>query len=70
MKSCDRCGISTTTMTCSYFNTQMICPKCDTLERNHPDFALAKKIENLHCLNGNLNFKGIGLPKELENELK
>ena len=54
-------------MTGSYFNTQMICTSCDTKERKHPDYDQAVRIETEQVLKGNLNYEGIGLPKELKN---
>ena len=55
-------------MTGSWFNTQMICLQCQKLETEHPLYEKAKKVENEHSLNGNYNFEGIGLPKDLENK--
>jgi len=45
----------------------MICTdECDKNERAHPGFAEARRIENEAVRAGNLNYPGIGLPKELE----
>ena len=67
MSKCDRCGKENTALTGSYFNTQMICTdECDKKERAHPGFAEARRIENEEVRKGNLNYEGIGLPKELE----
>ena len=44
----------------------MICTSCDTKERKHPDYERAVSVETEQVLKGNLNFEGIGLPKELK----
>jgi hypothetical protein len=49
---------------------QMICMACDAKERKHPSFDRAKRIELEQCLKGNLNFEGVGLPKDLKQEKK
>ena len=64
--TCDRCGRQAHTRKGSWFNTQMICGQCQQLEREHPLYEEAKRIENEQCFNGNFNFEGIGLPKDLE----
>lgn len=66
MRQCERCKHPTHTTTMSYFNTQMICTSCDTKERQHPEFERAQKIELQQCLQGNLNFEGVGLPEDLK----
>ena len=66
MRCCERCNKSTHTTTGSYFNTQMICTSCDTKERKHPDYDQAVRIEIEQVQKGNLNYEGIGLPKELK----
>ena len=50
----------------SFFNTEMICIACKDAERAHPDYEKAKQIELEQCLQGNLNFEGIGLPEDLK----
>lgn len=62
---CERCGKKTNTFKCSWFNTQNICPECQEKESKHPLFKEAKRVENEEVLKGNLNFEGIGLPKDL-----
>ena len=64
---CERCGRQATTLTGSWFNTQMICPQCDLLEHEHPLIEKAKKVEREALTNGDFNFVGIGLPKDLED---
>jgi hypothetical protein len=44
----------------------MICTSCDAKERKHPDYERAVRIETEQVLKGNLNYEGIGLPKELK----
>ena len=66
MRCCERCNKPTHTTTNSYFNTQMICMSCVSKEEKHPDYDRAKRIELEQCLKGNLNYEGIGLPKELK----
>ncbi len=66
MRRCERCTNPTHTTTGSYFNTQMICTSCDTKERKHPQYERAVRIETEQVLKGNLNYEGIGLPKELK----
>jgi len=62
---CDRCSQETKVITGSYFNTEMICMKCDEKERTHPDYETARNIEAGHVRQGNYNFQGIGKPKDL-----
>tara|TARA_Y100001970_G_C14017426_1_gene741686 strand:+ start:478 stop:612 length:135 start_codon:yes stop_codon:yes gene_type:complete len=44
----------------------MICLSCDAKERKHPQYDRAVRIETEHVLKGNLNYEGIGLPKDLK----
>ena len=62
---CERCKVSTLSFKMSFFNTQMICKKCQTVEEIHPEFADAKRKEVEECMNGNMNFEGVGLPNDL-----
>jgi len=66
MRACQRCHKPTHVTSMSYFNTQMICTSCDAKERKHPDYEKAKQVELEQCLKGNLNFEGVGLPKDLQ----
>ena len=63
--TCDRCKKEASTLKGSYFNLDMICLKCDSKERTHSMFEMAKKIENEQVKQGNYNFEGIGLPNDL-----
>lgn len=66
---CDRCKKEADRLTGSFFNTDMICTECTVAERAHPQFEHARSVENEEFHKGNMNFAGIGLPKDLE-ELK
>lgn len=61
---CDRCG-DRATLTGSFFNTDMLCAICEEREKAHPDYARAKEVEMAEVRKGNMNFPGIGLPKDL-----
>lgn len=61
---CDRCGQRTNTFKTSWFNTDSLCPRCQEVEKGHPDFELARAVEHQACLAGDYNFPGIGLPKD------
>jgi len=63
---CQRCRRHTNITTMSMFNTQMCCATCITNERLHPDFPKAQRAEVHAIQNGNPNFKGIGLPEDLQ----
>jgi len=63
--TCQRCDKPSSVMTGSYFNTDWICISCAEKERLHPDYEMAKKIENEQVRKGNYNFPGIGKPKTL-----
>jgi hypothetical protein len=65
MAICSRCRVETNITTMSYFNTQMICMKCDEKERDHPDFKAAQDAEMAQVRQGNMNFKGVGKPSDL-----
>lgn len=62
---CDRCGKDTIQTTMSFFNTDTICMECDDLERAHPLFEVAHRVETEEVMRGNYNFEGIGLPNDL-----
>lgn len=62
---CDRCGEKSDTFKGSYFNEDMCCDKCISIEKQHKDFKKAKEIEHKEVLQGNYNFKGIGLPDDI-----
>jgi len=64
-KKCGRCGTGMGSWSMSYFNTDELCNHCQELERKHPSYEEAKRIETEECKKGNYNFQGIGLPEEL-----
>lgn len=70
LKKCDRCHKETNTFTGSYFNTEMICLECDSLERRHPDYERAKEVERQEVLKCNYNYEGIGLPSDYDDFVK
>lgn len=65
MQICDRCKKGTQTLIMSFFNTEMICDTCKTIERAHPDYKRAHDTETEAVLKGDYNFPGIGLPDDL-----
>ena len=62
---CDRCNSEVSAHTTSMFNTDDICLFCKKEERAHPDYNKAKKAEHDAVKAGDMNYPGIGLPKEL-----
>lgn len=62
---CQRCGNESLASTGSYFNTDQICLGCSEIEREHPQFEEARRVETEHCARGDFNFPGIGLPADL-----
>lgn len=54
--------------TMSWFNKQVICLECDAEELTHPEIKKAKKIELSYCKKGDYNFRGIGLPADLQDK--
>lgn len=66
MSNCERCQSETRVLSMSWFNTQMICPRCEMTERKHPKFKEARDEEFAQVKNGNLNYEGIGLPNDLK----
>ena len=57
---CERCNKDTNVFSCSWFNTQMICPECQEEEKNHPRYEEAKARELEEVKKGNYNYEGIG----------
>ena len=65
---CDRCGDPSPGITkMSWFNMDTICMPCVEIEKAHPQFEEAKEKERQECLSGNMNYRGIGLPKDLQH---
>ena len=76
--SCHRCGVASYSYTMSFFNTELICPKCDDAEKANPEYKQAVEAERAEVMKGNMNYPGIGLPSDMtieqvaqhENKLK
>ena len=69
--ACDRCcKEKITTHTWSMFNQEMLCIECSETEKNHPMYTIAREIEAIHVRLGNLNYEGIGLPKDYQSWLE
>lgn len=64
-RRCDRCRQETDIVTRSFFNRAQICPRCDALERAHPLFQEARRVEEEARLHGNYEFRGVGVPADL-----
>lgn len=65
---CERCKKETPGWKMSWFNTQKICLACDEEERKHPDYPAAKERILQEEANGNRDYEGVGLPKDLEKK--
>ena len=64
-KICERCHNITGVFIMSMFDTSNICLDCKKKEEKHPEYERAILEESNSIRNGNYNFKGIGLPKDL-----
>jgi hypothetical protein len=49
----------------SMFNTDSICFDCRDIEKQHPLYEEARRIESEAVMRGDYNFPGIGLPPDL-----
>jgi len=67
---CDRCSRELCTWQMSRFNTQDCCFRCIDLEKKHPRYQEAYEAELAEVTRGNHNYKGIGLPRDLEIQSK
>jgi len=66
---CHRCFDATEFHIMSMFDCALICMKCHTSERAHPDYEKAQKAEAEAVKNGDRNFEGIGWPeREIAND--
>lgn len=63
---CDRCHEPASMIQMSWFNTDVICHKCQQKEQAHPLYQHAKEEVRRHEAMGNRNWEGIGLPDELK----
>lgn len=61
---CERCGEGSPALKMSFFNKDMCCMTCLSVEQQHPKYEEARKKEHQECLNGNYNYDGIGLPED------
>ena len=43
--NCHRCGVASYVHTMSFFNTELICPKCDDAEKADPEYKQAGEAE-------------------------
>lgn len=62
---CGRCHRECNGFTGSYFDTANICFRCEEVERNHPAYEEARRVESAECARGNFNFRGVGVPADL-----
>ena len=63
--TCERCHKETNTTIMSWFNTQTICMDCSDVEKENPNYNLAKEVETKQVQSGNFNYKGLfGIPDE------
>lgn len=67
---CQRCDKETEHFTVSFFNTDLICMKCNEIEKLHPKYEEAKRIEHSEVVKGNYNYEGIGLPDDYNEFVK
>ena len=64
--TCDRCGNPKPDgLIMSKFNTDMICPNCQAIEKRHPKYEEACGVELASVMAGDYNFPGIGKPADL-----
>lgn len=62
---CARCGVRLVVSTMSFFDSSVICPHCEAIEREHPRYQEARKAELAALRRGDFNSPGIGVPKDL-----
>lgn len=63
--NCDRCHTDARVTTMSMFNMDTLCMECKEKETHHPKYKEAVEAERQACLQGNLNYPGIGKPENL-----
>lgn len=66
MAVCTRCNGATRVTIMSIFNADIIGLDCKTAEERHPQYAEARAIELEHVKAGDYNFRGVGLPADIE----
>lgn len=69
-QKCERCGEGSSSLKMSFFNEDMCCMDCLSIEQQHPNYEEARKREHQECLNGNYNYRGVGLPKNYSSFIK
>ena len=57
--NCHRCGVASYVHTMSFFNTELICLKCDDAEKADPEYKQAVEAERAEVMKGNMNYPGI-----------
>lgn len=62
---CDRCKQYSAGTIMSMFNMDTLCMPCKELEITHPKYQDAVDAEKEALSNGNMNYPGIGKPKDL-----
>lgn len=63
---CARCGDGPLGIyTGSYFDTSLICLRCEVVEREHPHYERAVLTEEAAVRRGEMNFPGVGVPHDL-----
>jgi hypothetical protein len=62
---CGRCHTECNGFTGSYFDTANICFRCEGIERSHPAYEEALRVESEHVARGNYNFRGVSVPADL-----
>ena len=63
---CERCGGESSEFLVSLFNSEVICKECTKKEQSHKEYKRAVKTQLKHLKQGDLSFKGIGLPNDLK----
>lgn len=57
---CARCRKNARVVSMSWFNTEMICERCQRAEQKDPRYQQAREAERQAVMQGNYNYKGIG----------
>ena len=63
---CERCKEDSSEFFVSLFNSDVICSKCTKEEQKHKKYKEAVRVQLSHLKQGDLEFKGIGLPNDLK----
>jgi hypothetical protein len=65
MSRCHRCRRETVDTILSMFNRDELCLECKLCEEQHPRYDEARAAEEAAVRRGELDFPGIGRPREL-----